>query len=86
VIWEKAYMGQVYWAESEEGLKGNTVIAFLIILTTIASSAIWFFMSRTGQVTPTIVGRGGLSRFCTNCGSSIALEDTFCCQCGARRD
>lgn len=86
VTWEKAYMTDVYWAESEVSGTGGMTIFFFIILAVIILFAMWYFLNRNKGVVQGVYGTNKPDNFCTNCGSSIGLEDNFCMRCGAKRE
>jgi len=86
VTWEKAYMNDVYWAESEESGTGGMTILFFIILAVIILFAMWYFLSRNKGVVQRVNGSNKPDSFCTNCGASIDLGDNFCIRCGVKRE
>jgi len=86
VTWEKAYMYDVYWAESEVISTGVMTLLFLIVLAAIIFLVMWYFLSRNKGVVEGVYSMNKPNSFCTNCGASIDLEDKFCTRCGVKRD
>ena len=83
VTWEKAYMSEPYWAESEEsGVGSLATVLQIVILVIILTVLILYFWSKKSKVVSSNLGISKHSRYCRNCGMKVAQTERFCANCG----
>jgi ribosomal protein L37E len=84
VTWEKGYMNEPYWVESEVGgilgITSDYYIPGLIVI--IVGFGGWYFFKRKNDFNSLESETGQNSLNCGNCGLSFDPEDRYCANCG----
>ena len=89
VTWEKAYMSEPYWAESEEAALPQATLAslgpllFIVILVILSITLVIYLRSKgKRKVVPRNIALSKTGNYCRNCGMKVEQAERFCANCG----
>lgn len=96
VTWDRAYMNEPYWAESEEAVSLETIFEILVpllpiiiiavILLVVSINLLLKFRNKKRMIIPRKIVQSKARNYCRNCGMKVEQGERFCGNCGHPRE